>query len=163
NPGESEAGKPSHYLAAEDLIRKSERALMADVYRWTGHFPERTRLLLRQRRARGRERQRGDCRGRRAPTPAPLATLIPRLSLQPAGAALRRAELVHRPRQLAQHGPAPRQGQLIPLAPQAEGASHPRAAHVDRTGLQAGDEREQGGGRRRPAQRLEVAGDVMAD
>jgi len=32
---------------AAELIRKWERALMADIYRWTGHFPERTRLLLR--------------------------------------------------------------------------------------------------------------------
>jgi hypothetical protein len=29
------------------LIRRLERELMADVYRWTGHFPERTRALLR--------------------------------------------------------------------------------------------------------------------
>jgi hypothetical protein len=33
--------------AAADLIRRLERHLLADVYRWTGHFPERTRLLLR--------------------------------------------------------------------------------------------------------------------
>ena len=29
------------------LIRRLSRDLPADVYRWTGHFPERTRLLLR--------------------------------------------------------------------------------------------------------------------
>jgi hypothetical protein len=29
------------------LIRRLERALMADVFRWTGHFPERTRSLVR--------------------------------------------------------------------------------------------------------------------
>jgi hypothetical protein len=32
---------------AAELIRWLERPLMADVYRWTGHFPERTRALLR--------------------------------------------------------------------------------------------------------------------
>jgi hypothetical protein len=33
---------------AGPLIRRLERALMADVYQWTGHFPERTRTLVRQ-------------------------------------------------------------------------------------------------------------------
>jgi hypothetical protein len=32
---------------ASELIRRYETDLMADVYRWTGHFPERTRPLLR--------------------------------------------------------------------------------------------------------------------
>jgi hypothetical protein len=32
---------------AAALIRRLERPLMANVYRWTGHFPERTRALLR--------------------------------------------------------------------------------------------------------------------
>lgn len=32
---------------ASALIRRLEREVMADVYRWTGHFPESTRLLLR--------------------------------------------------------------------------------------------------------------------
>jgi hypothetical protein len=34
--------------AASALIRRFERELMASTYRWTGHFPERTRQLLRQ-------------------------------------------------------------------------------------------------------------------
>jgi hypothetical protein len=29
------------------LLGRLERELMADVYRWTGHFPERTRALVR--------------------------------------------------------------------------------------------------------------------
>jgi hypothetical protein len=33
--------------AAGALLRKLQRQLMADVYRWTGHFPEHTRTLLR--------------------------------------------------------------------------------------------------------------------
>jgi hypothetical protein len=32
---------------AAELIRKLERQLMADVFRWTGHFPEKTRTLVR--------------------------------------------------------------------------------------------------------------------
>ncbi len=32
---------------AATLFRKAERELLANVYRWTGHFPERTRGLLR--------------------------------------------------------------------------------------------------------------------
>jgi hypothetical protein len=32
---------------AAELIRRHERELMLDVFRWTGHFPERTRMLLR--------------------------------------------------------------------------------------------------------------------
>src|SRR5947209_9091259 len=32
---------------AAELIRALEQPLMAEVYRWTGHFPERTRRLLR--------------------------------------------------------------------------------------------------------------------
>jgi hypothetical protein len=43
-PDESngQAGRP-----AAALVRRLERPLMANVYRWTGHFPERTRALLR--------------------------------------------------------------------------------------------------------------------
>src|SRR5204862_1046497 len=32
---------------AAALIRRLERQLMADIFRWTGHFPERTRALMR--------------------------------------------------------------------------------------------------------------------
>ncbi len=32
---------------ASELFHRMENTLMADVYRWTGHFPERTRMLLR--------------------------------------------------------------------------------------------------------------------
>jgi hypothetical protein len=32
---------------AADLIRRLEPELMGNVFRWTGHFPERTRVLLR--------------------------------------------------------------------------------------------------------------------
>jgi hypothetical protein len=35
-------------LPAGALIRRLERQLMADVFRWTGHFPEKTRSLIRE-------------------------------------------------------------------------------------------------------------------
>jgi hypothetical protein len=34
-------------LPAAALVRRLAMPLAADVYRWTGHFPERTRALLR--------------------------------------------------------------------------------------------------------------------
>jgi len=43
--GEQESA-PETRPAAE-LIRRLERQLMADVFRWTGHFPEKTRSLVR--------------------------------------------------------------------------------------------------------------------
>jgi hypothetical protein len=40
---------------AADLLARLERSLMENVYRWTGHFPERTRVLLRHLASRARE------------------------------------------------------------------------------------------------------------
>src|SRR5918995_100211 len=34
-------------VPASDLIRRLEPELLANVFRWTGHFPERTRVLVR--------------------------------------------------------------------------------------------------------------------
>lgn len=42
-----EQGKVHETLPAGRLIRRLERQLMADIYRWTGHFPEKTRSLVR--------------------------------------------------------------------------------------------------------------------
>ena len=44
--GEDQAAAQETRPAAE-LIRRLERQLMADVFRWTGHFPEKTRSLMR--------------------------------------------------------------------------------------------------------------------
>jgi hypothetical protein len=53
---EGSTGEPeAQRLPADGLIRKHERDLMADVFRWTGHFPERTRVLLRHLTGRARE------------------------------------------------------------------------------------------------------------
>jgi hypothetical protein len=45
--GESEDGRAGERRPAAEMIRKWERDVMADVFCWTGHFPERTRVLLR--------------------------------------------------------------------------------------------------------------------
>lgn len=42
-----EASPQAARCPASTLIRRLERDLQANVYRWTGHFPERTRTLLR--------------------------------------------------------------------------------------------------------------------
>jgi hypothetical protein len=44
--GQPDVGGEAERRPAADLIRRLERDLPACVYRWTGHFPERTRALL---------------------------------------------------------------------------------------------------------------------
>jgi hypothetical protein len=46
-PPAAEGAAPSATRPAAALIRRAERDLLANVYRWTGHFPERTRGLVR--------------------------------------------------------------------------------------------------------------------
>ncbi len=42
-----EQGTAHETRPAAELIRRLERQLMADVFQWTGHFPEKTRSLMR--------------------------------------------------------------------------------------------------------------------
>src|SRR6185436_10005185 len=44
---ETDDGSAHETRPAAELIRKHERELMANVFRWTGHFPEKTRSLVR--------------------------------------------------------------------------------------------------------------------
>ncbi|HZF27782.1 MAG TPA: hypothetical protein VE907_01565 [Gammaproteobacteria bacterium] len=46
-PKGEQSGKAAETRPAAELFRKLERRLMADVFRWTGHFPEKTRSLMR--------------------------------------------------------------------------------------------------------------------
>lgn len=46
NLSPDEAATDVLQLPASELIRRYEREIAANVYRWTGHFPERTRTLL---------------------------------------------------------------------------------------------------------------------
>jgi hypothetical protein len=45
---ENEAAPDGSRLPASRLLKEVENVLMTDVFRWTGHSPERTRLLVRQ-------------------------------------------------------------------------------------------------------------------
>jgi hypothetical protein len=45
--GSPDGRSPGALRPAADLIRRLEPELMANIFRWTGHFPERTRALLR--------------------------------------------------------------------------------------------------------------------
>jgi hypothetical protein len=47
DPGSPQALSSAPRRPAAALIRRLERDLQANVYRWTGHFPERTRRLVR--------------------------------------------------------------------------------------------------------------------
>jgi hypothetical protein len=75
-----EAGAAA-YRPASDLIHRLERTLMANVYRWTGHFPERTRALLRH--LAGRADQLGLLYPEQSkiPTAVALTTLITALAI----------------------------------------------------------------------------------
>jgi hypothetical protein len=46
-PTPKPSGKAADTRPAAELFRRLERQLMADVFRWTGHFPEKTRNLMR--------------------------------------------------------------------------------------------------------------------
>ena len=56
--------------ASAGSIRRLERPLMADVFRWTGHFPERTRSLMRHLAQRADALQQVYPRERREPKPS---------------------------------------------------------------------------------------------
>jgi hypothetical protein len=79
--GEPEAGKQTPRRPAADLIRKWERDLMADVYRWTGHFPERTRVLLQHLASRAHEMELVYPADREPPALLALATLVTALAM----------------------------------------------------------------------------------
>jgi len=79
--GEPEDATPAQRLLAADLIRKWERDIMADVYRWTGHFPERTRVLLRHLAARARELRQVYPADREPQALLGLATLVTSLAM----------------------------------------------------------------------------------
>jgi hypothetical protein len=73
------AGEP--YCPAEALIRRLEPELMANVFRWTGHFPERTRVLLRYLAERAGHLQQGYARPRESAAIVALTTLVTGLAM----------------------------------------------------------------------------------
>jgi hypothetical protein len=66
---------------ASALIRKNERVLMANVYRWTGHFPERTRALLRHLAERAEGLNQVYPEDREMPAIAAITTLVTALAM----------------------------------------------------------------------------------
>ena len=79
--GVPEEGDPAvPRVAASKLILRMERSLMANVFRWTGHFPERTRALLRQLAKRADELQQVYPQDREVEAAVTLTTLVTALS-----------------------------------------------------------------------------------
>jgi hypothetical protein len=66
---------------AEVLIRRLEPELMANVFRWTGHFPERTRVLLRYLAERAGQLHQGYARGRETAAIVAFTTLVTGLAM----------------------------------------------------------------------------------
>jgi hypothetical protein len=66
---------------ASELIRKLEQDLMANVYRWTGHFPERTRALLRHLAQKADDLHQVYPEDREAPATVALTTLVTALAM----------------------------------------------------------------------------------
>jgi hypothetical protein len=79
--GEPEQSDPSvRRIAASALIERLERQLMATVYRWTGHFPEETRTLLRYLARRADELQQVYPESRELEAATALTTLVTSLA-----------------------------------------------------------------------------------
>lgn len=68
-------------LPASGLIRRLMRDLPADVYRWTGHFPERTRVLLGHLAGRADALQQVYPEDRERPATISLTTLVTALAM----------------------------------------------------------------------------------
>ena len=63
------------------MIRRLERELTANVYRWTGHFPERTRELVRHLAGRAEVLAQVCPEGRELPATVALTTLVAALAM----------------------------------------------------------------------------------
>jgi putative zinc-binding metallo-peptidase len=66
---------------AADLIRRLEPELLANVFRWTGHFPERTRILLRYLAERADQLHQGYAANREPSAIVALTTLVTGLAM----------------------------------------------------------------------------------
>jgi hypothetical protein len=84
--GPGDAGAPDgaagpQLRPAADLIRRLEPALLANVFRWTGHFPERTRVLVRYLADRAGQLNQGYAEGREPAAVVALTTLVTALAM----------------------------------------------------------------------------------
>ena len=75
------AGSTVPRKPAAELIRRLERELLANVYRWTGHFPERTRPVLRHLAARAEALNRVYREDRETRAVVALTTLVTALAM----------------------------------------------------------------------------------
>jgi hypothetical protein len=75
-----EAGEAAR-RPASDLLRRWEPELLANVYRWTGHFPERTRALVRHLANRADQLGQFYPKNREAPALLAVTTLITALAM----------------------------------------------------------------------------------
>ena len=66
---------------ADELIGRLERDLVANVYRWTGHFPEPTRCLVQQLAQRARQLKQAYPADREAAVAVALTTLVTSLAM----------------------------------------------------------------------------------
>jgi len=75
-------GSPEEPLApAAALIRRLEPDLLTNVFRWTGHFPERTRVLIRYLAERAEHLRQGYVPGREAAATVAVTTLVTGLAM----------------------------------------------------------------------------------
>src|SRR3954454_7133848 len=80
--GGAEGGTRNEPLRPADvLIRRLEPELMANIFRWTGHFPERTRVLLRYLADRARQLDQGYPPNREDSAIMALTTLVTGLAM----------------------------------------------------------------------------------
>ena len=78
---EIEANGMSQPEKIRDVHRSVEPELMANVFRWTGHFPERTRVLLRFLAERAGHLEQGYARTRETTAIVALTTLVTSLAM----------------------------------------------------------------------------------
>ena len=75
-------GPPGETLApAGALIRRLEPDLLTNVFRWTGHLPERTRVLIRYLADRADQLRQGYVPGREAAATVAVTTLVTGLAM----------------------------------------------------------------------------------
>jgi hypothetical protein len=79
--GQPEADGKEPRLPASQLIAGLEKLLLAEVYRWTGHFPERTRPLLRHLQKRADELKQVYPRDREREIGVALTTFVTALAM----------------------------------------------------------------------------------
>ncbi len=68
-------------VPADALIRRLEPELLANVFRWTGHFPERTRVLVRYLAERAAQLQQGYAANRETAATVAFTTLVTGLAM----------------------------------------------------------------------------------